>query len=620
LSEKITLPSEDRISKEHHEEQMRSEHHPCENCHAKKPSGGLPLANPVQPSKRRYHAASPPPTKTYVADLQETIGVIEGSKSETKVERYPNLEAPDTIAANQNFAVQVSLTGTPLSLETKIIAGNENEGRVVVDIPPSEDAWQIEVDLTAPGFDFQSGSSNSQFITLPRDGDSTIALFHLHAKPFTGPSQLSKIYATFYHDDAFIARVERPLTVVPSTSEEATPEASSVSNSTAILPVPQVPRRAISLTVDPKDPTLTIEEIHTDNASYVLLHSKYYGSVSAEMPDADKLQKWIKERVNDIAQAGRGLSVGTAQPVAYASDLANAFGNDLYDKFAPQAFKKLFWDLYDDHGTDFSSIQVISDNPILPWELMRPVRPDGTGRQQFLGLHFKIARWHIRSEALPRPPQVVALSTLAVIAPNYEGAQALPAMSDELKSLSSLPEFIAIGGDYQSVRGLATHLPNGIIHFAGHGATRTQDGVPQFLILLQDVELAPSTWQALISVRPETHPLFFFNACEVGEVQEFINEVEGWAPALLDSGASGYIGALWPISDRVAAQFASDFYGGIAAGLHIGTVDVAELLAATRLSVYQKTNDPTALAYVLYGDPELVLVPPQHAPANSSVP
>jgi CHAT domain-containing protein len=181
--------------------------------------------------------------------------------------------------------------------------------------------------------------------------------------------------------------------------------------------------------------------------------------------------------------------------------------------------------------------------------------------------------------------------------------------NDELKALSAFPEFAAVGGDYESVRILATHLPDGIIHFAGHGATRSQDGVPQFFILLQDQGLAPSTWQALENGRPGTHPLFFFNACDVGQVQEFMNEVEGWAPALLDSGASGYIGALWPISDQFAAKFASRFYKILAEQLIQGQADIAGLLAATRLSIYQETHDPTALAYVLYGDPELLLVP-----------
>jgi Caspase domain/CHAT domain len=553
--------------------------------------------------------------------VQAAANTGTGQEAETRIERYPNIEAPDSIVADEEFAVQISLTAAQLAEGTRIVSGGQNDGKVIVNMNAAEDEWEIEVDLTAPGFDLRSGSSNSLLITLPRKGDSTIALFHLRAKQISGPSQLLKIYATLYHSNAFIARLERSITVLSSYVVAPSPPTTLAPQTLPIVQPPPAPLpdmlttltglRPLMLTVDPKTPTLTIEESRSGSSTHLVLHSKYYGYASAEIPNTDRLRQWVKQRYDELARVGRGVSVQNTSPTPYPSDVANAFGNDLYDKFAPRAFKELFWHLHDEHGADFSSIQIISDDPVLPWELMRPVRIDSSERLQFLGLKFKIARWHIRPDALPRPPQVVSLSTLAVIAPKYGGAYTLPGTNDELKALGALPEFTAVGGDYQSVRYLATHLPDGIIHFAGHGATRSQDGVPQFFILLQDQALAPSTWQALENGRPAAHPLFFFNACDVGQIQEFMNEVEGWAPALLDSGASGYIGALWPISDQVAAKFASRFYADVAGQLVHGQADIARLLTTTRLSVYQETHDPTALAYVLYGDPELLLVPPQ---------
>ncbi|HYX70755.1 MAG TPA: CHAT domain-containing protein, partial [Terriglobales bacterium] len=72
-------------------------------------------------------------------------------------------------------------------------------------------------------------------------------------------------------------------------------------------------------------------------------------------------------------------------------------------------------------------------------------------------------------------------------------------------------------------------------------------------------------------------------------------------------GASGYIGALWPVNDRVAALFAARFYQGMESELAAtgGRARVSEVLTRTRRDVFRETGDPTALAYVFYGDPNL---------------
>lgn len=102
------------------------------------------------------------------------------------------------------------------------------------------------------------------------------------------------------------------------------------------------------------------------------------------------------------------------------------------------------------------------------------------------------------------------------------------------------------------------------------------------------------------------HPLIFFNACEVGQSYQIANFVEGWAPALLESGASGYIGGLWPIGDKGAAEFAINFYTNLEKGLQQGPVKIAEALRKTR-RLFCETGDPTFLSYTYFGNPNLQL-------------
>jgi CHAT domain-containing protein len=83
--------------------------------------------------------------------------------------------------------------------------------------------------------------------------------------------------------------------------------------------------------------------------------------------------------------------------------------------------------------------------------------------------------------------------------------------------------------------------------------------------------------------------------------------VDGWAPAAVEAGASGYIGALWPLNDEGAARFGVEFYRTLMSQLEDGPIFVADVLRLTRRKFFEN-NDPTFLGYVFYGDPNLRLV------------
>ncbi len=546
------------------------------------------------------------------------------------IERYPNIEAPDTVALGQEIAVQVSLTSDQIAPETKIISGAQIGGKIQFQMAAGENQWTLTVNLTAPGLEFSRGT-NTADITLKRDGDSTLAVFYLRPKAEVAIPELhqdTKILATLMHDGAFIARLSRPLTIVNSAARPAAKPAAqaprpAVSSAAAPAAAAQPPasRQAIDFNPDLAAPDLTIIENRVGNILRVTFITPHTTPVEADILDPDKLHDWISAHYAQMATQGRGAALESPAPETtpqYKADYIRGFGGELYDKFAPQVFKDLFWRLYDNSRNhspnnpnaqwDFDSIQVLSDDPAIPWELMRPARADGSARADFLGLHFLIARWPLGQHGAARPPQSLVLGRSAVIAPVYTGARQLASAGQEMATLKQLPGFQQITGDYAAVRDLAMHPPQGIVHFAGHGAVLDKSGVPQFAILLQDTEMDPATWQSLnASASASTHPLYFFNACDVGESRRFLNDVDGWAPMLLSSGASGYIGALWPVGDSTAEAIAVRFYTELSGSVSTGHAKVARALADARAAVFNETSDPTALAYVFYGDPYLML-------------
>jgi TPR repeat protein len=436
----------------------------------------------------------------------------------TVEERYPNIEAPDTVHPAQEFAVQVSLTGEQLSPETRIMSGQQENGKLVIPMPPGLTSIDLEVNLTAPSMEFVGGSNIGQ-IELTKGQDSTVAQFHLRANTAIASDKPAMLMATFWYNHGFLARVERDIRVVPDVFGGAPAAVPTVATGG-----PQPVHRALSpaaksagITLEPQmaAPDLTVIESRSDDTLHLTFVTRYASPVEAVLPKAAEMRAYIATKLAELARHGRGVTVeGEAPSAQQAEDLARGFGADLYDRFTPPEFKQLYWQLRD-AGIELRSVQVLSDDPMLPWELMRPARTGGQDRQEFLGLTARVARWQLGTTGLPRPPQSLQLQKLVVIAPHYAGSMALDAAQQEADSLRSHDGFENVKGDYSDVRALASNLPDGIVHFAGHGAVRDEAGGPQFAILLEDSELAPATWKSLVNAS-RTHPFYFFNACEVG--------------------------------------------------------------------------------------------------------
>ena len=252
---------------------------------------------------------------------------------------------------------------------------------------------------------------------------------------------------------------------------------------------------------------------------------------------------------------------------------------------------------------------------------MRPIDDDGARTLDFLSLDYRIARWHDGNEdgQLDRPPQSVEFRELAAIAPRYEGGELLAFQRTELESLGRVRGYREIPGRFDDFRTLVSGIGDGIVHFSGHGiAGDSFNGLPVFGIRLEDGFLDVMTSRGLAEAAAGAHPFYFFNACDIGRAEAALNFVEGWAPAVLDAGASGYIGGLWPLFDESAAAFAARFYDIIERELEVGPVYVADALREARGQFYE-TGDPTFLGYAYYGDVNLRFVRAASKPAKAAV-
>lgn len=516
------------------------------------------------------------------------------------VERYPSVEAPEEVAAGREFAVQVSLTESAVTSGVKILGGKTTpRGALALPLPGDRDAWRIDVVLTGDGFVFREGA-NTAALKLPREGDSTPALFQVRARP-GGPRDVRTLYATFWHEGLYLAKAARPVTVV-SALEEAR----------AAAPMTAMSGRAVPLEAGSRAPDLTLwvlESTEPGRDAQIVIASPHLQVSSHVVPVSRDLPAWL-----DTQYARFTTLAGRAQESPAGREQARAalrgFGRELYARQAPEAFKSAFWRLRDRLGDRFQTIQFYSNSPLVPWELMRPSRANGEEELDFLGIEYRVARWHVGQApaGLERAPQRVPMKELVVIAPEYRKGDALPAQTEELRALQGVKGYRRLPGRLSDVQGVLRAFPEGIIHFAGHAVVKPGvQGVFAYSIRLEDSDVDLLAFRGMTAPVVRHHPFMFFNACSVGQAHRVANFVNGWAPAALEAGASGYVAGLWPLVDGPAAEFAAQFYRALDEGLARGPVVVAELLRDARRR-FHDTGQPTFLAYVYYGDPNLRLV------------
>jgi hypothetical protein len=530
------------------------------------------------------------------------------------VERHPGLDAPDSVGSGQVFTLRFALTEELTVAGVELADGDfSDDGALVMELGEG-DAWDIAVTLSAPGFE-SLGGGPSRTIRLPRSGDSEQASFPLRA-PAVEQAEEHDLLVTLWHADRYLGMVSRPIRVQPKRPEVqgeesvAPPAARSLAS-----PARRAPPPALSLGFsDAPAPDMTITMVrHGDESDYmVIVRSPHlqptFDSFSLSSDAKERLLRGYRGLSSRASRGGR-MAGGSLEPedkIAYARGV----GEEIWTHYAPEPFKRAYWKLRDQLGDDFDSLQVITNDPLLPWELMRPVRDDGSEPRDFLGTELLIARWHLadRGRQLPAPPLVLPVREVVVVAPEYEGVDRLAGQVEELEALRRLPGFRRAGGKMAAFRELVSSPPAGIVHFAGHGRIVESAGGSEFSIQLEDGRsLDLTTWKGLNRPGRGVHPLFFFNACEVGQAENVAGFVDGWAPAVLETGASGYIGTLWPVGDKGASGFAIAFYDELGRELQDSpSASVAGAVRAARRQFFT-TGDPTFLAYVYYGDPALEL-------------
>ncbi len=267
-------------------------------------------------------------------------------------------------------------------------------------------------------------------------------------------------------------------------------------------------------------------------------------------------------------------------------------GADLFKQLVPPELGELLWSMR--HRA--TTLLVQSEEPWIPWELIRLQHTDDKGRRSgpFLCEAFAMTRWLDGS-----PPYLhLPLRKMAIVVPESSDLKAAHTEYEYLKSREEPGrEIHRIAARSQTVeQALASGEYDGW-HFSSHG--RAADGDPNLAgIPLDDYRVArPKMLSGEAANLGRKRPLVFLNGCHTGRSDFSLTRMGGWSKQFLDAGAGAFIGAYWAIDDDPALAFAKVFYEQLFADVPIAAA-VQQARRALRCP-----GDVTRLAYTVYAHP-----------------
>ncbi len=293
---------------------------------------------------------------------------------------------------------------------------------------------------------------------------------------------------------------------------------------------------------------------------------------------------------------------------AFARDL-RAIGSGLFDELFPLELKQLLWQ----HRQAIRSVQVLSSEPFIPWELLllrdpadRKPGPDAA----FLG-EMGVVRWLVNGY----PPEVLRLrkGKARYVIPAYPAPNELPGAQDEIDMMKKRFGATAVPPEAEAVYQLLDQPGSfDLLHFACHGAADPADigtarlempGKPRDDGSMSEEDVLATTVRHEAELRADgMQPIVVLNACQSGRSGYTLKGMGGFAEAFIEAGAGVFVGSSWSVGDTPAFAFIDEFYAQFM-GAH---KPLAAAAAAARKKA-REDGDATWLAYVVYGHPRSIV-------------
>ncbi|MGX9181895.1 CHAT domain-containing protein [Mesorhizobium sp. BHbdii] len=486
------------------------------------------------------------------------------------VRRFPAISSDEQPRPGDVFRFEVNLDRTR----------HDNTEAEAIELSDLEAGWKtldVDVEVNSKHLRFASGA-NTGTITIVRNGNSLPARFEATVDPDLAGEGV-RVLAAFELQGRFTGAARREFAIQK-------PDATAAPR---IATPADPPKGSMGLAIGAAAPELTLKILKADDkGTYIWScsapreHKSGGGRASELVGLGDTTREFAQTLLNACPTLAPGVHAGVLQGI----------GEDIW-KRAPNAFKDLYFHLNDVLGPHFP-IQIITDEPYVPWEMMRPQNGNDV-EWDHLYLAHPITRWFADYEmAMPRK---LNRGIVATCVPSYTGKATLQFAAEEAEFLvasygaqrigATCGEFVAFWTDKMPSQ------PVGILHFAGHGIAA--DGTTAAAISMSDGEISAFQVNSSVKLGRRDSTFVVLNACEVGATSVKLGLADGWAAKLLENRFGGVMAPIWAVQDRPASLVVRDHISQIMAGASLGQA----MLSARRT---HKATSATPFAYLVYGD------------------
>jgi hypothetical protein len=522
------------------------------------------LLDPKAPSTMRFVIVGADGKPVRVVEAGSAQSQLGGLPHEsTSIVRYPSIDATGTRQPGATFLLRIDL-----ALEKD--ATTSGDPLTFGDLPENWKEFPVSIVVSSPHLELALTSGT---VLVRRDAASVPCVIPATVKP--GGEQRVDVTVVFSREDRWCGTAQRSFT---DADAKTTGTLAFVAEATA--------------------PDLTVH-IHRDTQTptklYWLLcpaaaHRAYVTeNVGAEATLPDEPSAFVQALFKTAGTSPRGGHVAVMQGI----------GEVLWN-LVPASVRTNYWKLRDALGAEFS-IQFLTDEPWIPWELMRPVREGAAGAQLLAETH-PVARGLLAYPDRLRP-KLPATGERLTIAPDYSHRQPpLPALAQAVAESSSLKDrFHATAVEPCTAKMLLDILqdqrgtPIQLIHFAGHGAFNAQALFSTIAFEDADVRVAQIRRQEVV-LGAKYKTFIILNACEVGATGDVLGAVGGWAEAFAYRDFSGFLAPLWAVFDGHAKIAMEAFLDAV--------LDKKQPVGRALRDVRRENGAQSAtfLSYVYYGD------------------
>ncbi|MFC3321031.1 CHAT domain-containing protein [Mesorhizobium cantuariense] len=508
----------------------------------------------------RHEATQRPPSDAPATDLSNSV------------ERFPAITAFDVPKPGEVFRFSVNL----LRSKHQWTIG---DSVVIRDLDSDWSDLDLAVEIVSQELTFEAGA-NVGTIKIIRNADSVAASFEARVSSDTA-SQSVLIDAVFHYNGRYSGRARRDFELVNVSAPGA---------STSGVPH-RAPDGVIDVDRKADSPELLLAILSASQPNRYIFYCTAPKARKAGGKGASGIVDLGLDGGQKFAQSLL-VECPTLPPKCHESAL-RGIGERIWQS-VPSVFKDVYWDLREEIGPNFP-IQIVTDEPYVPWEMMRPDEGDNPDEHDHLFMSHPISRWCIDFER--GMPNTFGHGIIATCVPEYRSGATLPAAREEeafLVSSYGAKKFGNTCGEFKSF--WTTKLPEDhvtLLHFAGHGYP-AMDGQPA-RIRLSDGDVSTNDIHSGVTLGKRDTTFVILNACDVGSSDVKLGLVDNWASKLTERRFGGLLAPIWKVKDETASMVVRDYVTNLMDGDTVGNAMLIARVAGRRASA-------TPFAYICYGD------------------